>query len=645
MRQEIIELNIKTDKAISQVENLQGEIKDLKSSAVASADGMSKGFEETSKASKNLAGGIKGVGLALKAAGIGLAISAFNGLKEVIGSSQEVTDFFNTGIETMKIGFSKFAKKFEDDSGSMFATFDTFINSISNGVKAFKKNFTDQMTGQFDLVTGYIKKSFLEMRIAFNNFVGDTEEAESLTKDLEAATKQMSDGYNKMKGAATEAVETIKDFTKSVANSVIETINQAEANVELAKQAEIAAVKQQGLIEKYDIQAEQLRQIRDNEFKTIDERIQANDDLKGVLDKQEKAMLEQVNIQIKQAEEQYKLNQNQDNYIALLEARNEKQAVLAQIEGFRSEQDSNANALLREKIELEQSVIDGIDERKIAEAEFTASLEDDVIKRLQLERDAIDLEEELGVERLTRQRDQFKEGTQAFVDANEELLNFQQEINFKRLQNQKNLNDEIIKEEQRVGDEMVALFYQVNEQLERDADKSKNQRISNANEVLNSTTSTLGSLQQIVDNFAKDDEKRAKKAFNINKGLGIAQAIISTAQGIMNAYTNPADVASGVAFAKSVAIGIAGAAQIATIASTKFQPSGGSGGRSPSAPTSATLSESQAPQFNVVGQSGFNQVAQAIGQQQPVQAFVVAQDVTTAQQLENNIISTATVGG
>ena len=45
-----------------------------------------------------------------------------------------------------------------------------------------------------------------------------------------------------------------------------------------------------------------------------------------------------------------------------------------------------------------------------AEAEFTASIEDDVIKRLQLERDAIDVEEELG-ERLTRQRDQFKEGT------------------------------------------------------------------------------------------------------------------------------------------------------------------------------------------------------------------------------------------
>ncbi len=643
-RQEIIELNIKTDKAISQVENLQSEIKDLKNEVTTSTDKAAKGFEDMNKASKGLAGGIKGVGLALKAAGIGLAIAAFNGLKEVIGSSQEVTDFFNTGIETMKIGFSKFAKKFEDDSDSMFATFDTFINSISNGVKAFKKNFTDQMTGQFEMVTGYIKKSFLEMRIAFNNFVGDTEEAEALTKDLEAATKQMSDGYTKMKGAATEAVETIKDFTKSVANSVIETINQAEANVELAKQAEIAAVKQQGLIEKYDIQAEQLRQIRDNEFKTIEERIQANNDLKDVLDLQEKEMRKMVDKQIEQAQAQFDLNGNQENYIALLEAQNEKQAVLAQIEGFRSEQDSNANALLREKIELQQSVLDGIDERKVAEAEFTASLEDDIIKRLKLERDAIDLEEELGVERLTRQRNQFKEGTQAFVDANEELLNFQQEINFKRLENQKNLNDEIIKEEQRVGDEMVALFNEVNDQLEKDAEDSKNRRISNANEVFNATTSTLGSIQQIVDNFAKDDEERAKKAFNINKGLGIAQAIISTAQGIMNAYTNPVDVASGVAFAKSLAIGIAGAAQIATISSTQFQPSGSGGGARPSVSTGAPT-QATAPQFNIVGQSGFNQIASALGQQQPIQAYVVAQDVTTAQQLNNNIISTATVGG
>ena len=639
-RQEIIELILKTDKAVSQVESLQSEIKDLKNEVKVSTDKATKGFEDMNKASKSLAGGIKSVGLALKAAGIGLAIAAFNGLKEIISSSQEVTDFFNTGIETMKIGFSKFAKKFEDDSDSMFATWGTFIDGITNGVKAFKKNFTDQMTGQFDLVTGYLKKSFLEMRIAFNNFVGDTEEAASLTKDLEAATKQMADGYTKMKGAATEAVDTIKDFAKGVAESVTETIKQAEANVEMAKQAEIAAVKQQGLIEKYDIQAEQLRQIRDNEFKTIEERIQANNDLKDVLDKQEKAMLEQVNVQIRQAQAQYDLNNNQENYIALLEARNEKQAVLAQIEGFRSEQDSNANALLREKIELEQSVIDGIDERKIAEAEFTASLEDDVMKRLQLERDAIDLEEELGVERLTKQRDQYEQGTQAFVDANEELLNFQQEIHFKRLENEKALADEIIAENERVGDAMVDLFNQANEQIKKDKENLDAYKLETEQNVLNG-------MQQLINAFEASNEKNAKRAFQLNKALAITTVLIDTSRAIMKAAAETTDFTPPQALrvANMVAMGVAGAAQVAAIASQKFQPSGnGGGGTTPSVSTGGAA-QPQAPQFNIVGQSGINQVAQALGQQQPVQAYVVAQDVTTAQQLNNNIISAATVGG
>ena len=168
------------------------------------------------------------------------------------------------------------------------------------------------------------------------------------------------------------------------------------------------------------------------------------------------------------------------------------------------------------------------------------------------------------------------------------------------------------------------------------------QKIENQNAILSATTSALSSIGQIADAFAGDDEERAKKAFNINKGLGIAQAIISTSQGIMNAYTNPVDVASGVAFAKSIAIGLAGAAQIATIATTEFQPSGG-GSSSPTTSTNQDLtSTSQSPSFNVVGQSGFNQVAGALGQQQPVQAYVVAGAVTTQQQLNNAIVQRAT---
>ena len=54
----------------------------------------------------------------------------------------------------------------------------------------------------------------------------------------------------------------------------------------------------------------------------------------------------------------------------------------------------------------------------------------------------------------------------------------------------------------------------------------------------------------------------------------------------------------------------------------------------------------QAPAFNIVGQGGTNQIASALGEQQqtPIQAFVVSQDVTTAQSLENGIIQGATLG-
>ena len=52
------------------------------------------------------------------------------------------------------------------------------------------------------------------------------------------------------------------------------------------------------------------------------------------------------------------------------------------------------------------------------------------------------------------------------------------------------------------------------------------------------------------------------------------------------------------------------------------------------------------PSFNIVGATETSQLAQAVGSQtqQPVQAYVVANDVTTAQSLENNIVEGATIG-
>jgi len=51
------------------------------------------------------------------------------------------------------------------------------------------------------------------------------------------------------------------------------------------------------------------------------------------------------------------------------------------------------------------------------------------------------------------------------------------------------------------------------------------------------------------------------------------------------------------------------------------------------------------PAFNIVGQSETSQLSETIANQsnEPVRAFVVSNDVTTAQSLERNIVQGATI--
>jgi hypothetical protein len=73
---------------------------------------------------------------------------------------------------------------------------------------------------------------------------------------------------------------------------------------------------------------------------------------------------------------------------------------------------------------------------------------------------------------------------------------------------------------------------------------------------------------------------------------------------------------------------------------------GGGGAGGSAAPSSMGGSAaSAAPQFNVVGAGGANQLAQAMATNQaPIKAFVVSNDVTTAQSLDRNIVKSATLG-
>ena len=126
------------------------------------------------------------------------------------------------------------------------------------------------------------------------------------------------------------------------------------------------------------------------------------------------------------------------------------------------------------------------------------------------------------------------------------------------------------------------------------------------------------------------------------KGIGIAQAVIDTYIGATKALAQ-GGIAGPVAAAGVIASGLA---SVITIAKTKIpKPKGASGGGTSSASIPSKGSTPTPPSFNVVGATETSVLSDAVAGQtnQPVQAYVVANDVTTAQSLENNIVEGATI--
>lgn len=92
------------------------------------------------------------------------------------------------------------------------------------------------------------------------------------------------------------------------------------------------------------------------------------------------------------------------------------------------------------------------------------------------------------------------------------------------------------------------------------------------------------------------------------------------------------------------AVGIIGAIKSAVSTAKGSIGAAGGGGSTPNIQSPRGASAA-APSFNIVGQGGTNQLAQSIGSQekQPIKAYVVSGDVSTAQSMERNIIQGASI--
>ena len=146
-------------------------------------------------------------------------------------------------------------------------------------------------------------------------------------------------------------------------------------------------------------------------------------------------------------------------------------------------------------------------------------------------------------------------------------------------------------------------------------------------------------LNNISDLIGKDTA--AGKAAAVAATTINTYAAAQTA--FLNAQKNPISILGPAYPYISAGLAIAGGLKNVQAILSVPTPSGGGGGSTPSG--GGMGAGPAAPQFNVVGASSTNQLAQTIGNQQntPVQAYVVSNDVTTAQALDRNIIKGASL--
>lgn len=170
---------------------------------------------------------------------------------------------------------------------------------------------------------------------------------------------------------------------------------------------------------------------------------------------------------------------------------------------------------------------------------------------------------------------------------------------------------------------------------------------------LQMTLDALNAINSLVGAFAKGDEKRAKRAFQIQKALSIAQATVDTYKGanaiFANAAANPATVLFPAQpfIAAGTAI-VSGLANVATIAQQQFQggsASGGTGGggsseNPPSFPEGGGGGGSQPAQFNPLASSFLTERPEQL----TPRAFVLAGDVASQQEVRQKVEDLARIG-
>ena len=583
-----MEIEAKMDKALDEVKEVNKNTKEINENL----SDIKKSGKIAEKGLKGIAKGFKGIGLAMKAGGFFLITEAFKFLKDIMMQNQRVMDGVTIATEALSKVFNVLVTSAIDLGSSIVDAFSNPQEAVEGLWDTIKENIVNRFEGFID--------SFKALgKVIEGAFSLDWDLLKEGASDYSTSLVQVYTGLDEVQQA--EAWELMKNGVNTIIETGKEAVNTATKITELRNSVKQLEAEQRLLNFTYLKEQETQRQIRDDISKTFEERMEANKLLGESLEKQledEKAILDEK-LKLAKLESDAD-TENVDKKAEVTNALAELADLEERINGFRSEQIVN-------RVALEQEQKDALNELKLAEmtekeAEFEA-LKQEYEAKLELAR-------------------------KAGVDTLEIDKQYEQSVKDLKLKNQQEIDDELAKQK-----------------AEQDKIDAKAQKDKLKAEEFQAKAKI--DMQKKAYGMAKGlfaENEKVQKAFALGEiGIDTARAISSLTA---NSEGNPANALTfggagilqfGVGMLRILANIKSAKSLLSGKGSTPSTDSGGGSagaGASASAPTPTQAQE--VPQFDLAGSVD-------MFQQQPVQAFVIQQDVQDQTELNQQIQNRATL--
>jgi hypothetical protein len=578
-----------------------------------------------SKITGRVASSFKKLGDTLKGGfGIGLAVKAFDSLTSAITENQEVQDALQRGMIVIRAIATQLVQEFKPLGEFLTKVFNDPLQALKDFGTLLYENVVTRFEGLMELIPQLGKAIGLL-------FEGEFKEAGKVAVD---AVGKVALGVENTTEKVTNMVKKVVEVSTRVSKAASNAFDISEAVVQAQKNVARLQVLYQGIVEKYDDMAEKQRQLRDDETKTIEERLAANKQLQQVLADGAAKEKQNINDRIKELNIQIAADKkNQSLQLEKLALQQELTGVTAKYRGLQSETLTNENSLKKEGLEIDKSRR----ESAIAQLELAneALLAD---KQAAVERAELTQNE---VDRLTEAKRAEEDLRQTEID---QLLNIRQlrQSEFETQLSQLTVGTQAYQDALNTRDEFLAESVSKEQQLQKSKEtytvKSEAEiakaKAAAAMSGLDAASQALGGVIDLVGAESK-----------YGKALAVTQAIINTYLGASKAI-GQGGIAGPIAAAGVIASGLA---QVRAITAQKLPdpPSefgGGSGGDTTSVPATPSFG----PSVGIVGGQMNNnaQLAQAFGgvMGKPIRAYAVGQDMTSQQSLDRHISQNATLG-